>query len=149
MTDPVHQDGVALIQRFEGLRLAPYLCPAKVWTIGYGATYGSDGRRVTRHTRSITEDEADALLTRDLGRFAAGVDRLVSVGLDPEQRAALVSFAFNLGLGALKASTLLRRVNGLEWGDVPTQFRRWVYGGGQRLPGLVTRREAEVALWLT
>lgn len=149
MTEAVHPDGVALVQRFEGLRLAPYLCPAKVWTIGYGATYGPDGQRVTRHTPSITEAEADAMLDRDLAKFAAGVDRFVSVPIFAVQRAALVSFAFNLGLGALKSSTLLRRVNGLEWDDVPAQFRRWVYGGGQRLPGLVTRREAEVTLWLS
>lgn len=149
MTDPVHPDGVALIQRFEGLRLAPYLCPAQVWTIGYGATYGPDGQRVTRHTPSITEAEANALLERDLGRFAPGVDRLVTVAVTPEQRAALVSFAFNLGLGALKSSTLLRRVNGMEWTDVPDQFRRWVFGGGRKLPGLVARREAEAALWLS
>lgn len=149
MTESVHPDGVTLVQRFEGLRLSPYLCPAQVWTIGYGATYGPDGRRVTRHSPSISEAEADVLLARDLSKFAAGVDRLVSVSIGDQQRAALTSFAFNLGLGALKSSTLLRRVNGQEWDDVPAQFRKWVFGGGRKLPGLVARREAEVALWLS
>lgn len=148
-------DALALIRRFEGLGdgdraapgLQPYLCPAGVWTIGYGATRGFEGQRVTRDTPALDEAQAMALLQRDVVRFAAAVDRMVRVPIHEFQRGALTSFAFNLGAGALQCSTLLRRVNALEWDDVPRQFLRWVHAGGRRLPGLVRRRAAEAALW--
>jgi lysozyme len=141
-------DGLdALIKRFEGLRLAPYLCAAGVPTIGYGATLGADDKPVTLKHPPIDEATADALLQRDVGRFERGVDRMVRVALAESQRGALVSFSFNLGLGALQASTLLRRVNDLEWDDVPAQLLRWTRARGHVLPGLVARRAAEVGLW--
>ena len=96
----------------------------------------------------ISEEDAERLLRRDVRRFAAAVDRLVTVPIDADHRGALISFAFNLGAGALQSSTLLRRVNGMEWDDVPAQFARWVHGGGRILPGLVRRRRAEADLWI-
>lgn len=149
------EEALALIRRFEGLGdgdraapgLQPYLCPAGVWTLGYGATYGPDGRRVTRATPAIDEAVAAALLARDLAQFERAVARLVRVDLGPRQFGALVSFAFNLGAGALQSSTLLRRVNAREWDDVPRQFARWVHCNGRRLAGLVRRRAAEAELW--
>lgn len=148
MTDPICPAGLDLIKRFEGFRPSPYLCPAGVWTIGYGATRGLDGDRVTADHPDISEAEAERLLRGDAMRFAAAVDRLVKVPLDADQRGALISFAFNLGAGALQSSTLLRRINGMEWDDVPAQFARWVHGGGRILPGLVRRRQAETDLWV-
>jgi lysozyme len=151
----VCDEALELIRRFEGLGdgdravpgLQPYLCPAGVWTIGYGATCSLDGQRVTRDTPALDEAQAAALLQRDVVRFAAAVDRLVRVPIHELQRGALTSFAFNLGAGALQCSTLLRRVNALEWDDVPSQFLRWVHADGRRLPGLVRRRAAEASLW--
>jgi len=136
-----------LIRSFEGCRLDPYVCPAGFWTVGYGATCGLDGARVTAAHPTLTGDQAEDLLRRDLVLFERSVLRLVRVDLADNQLGALVSFAFNLGAGALRASTLLRRVNAREWEDVPRQFRRWVHAGGRVLPGLVRRRAAEAELW--
>ena len=84
---------------------------------------------------------------RDSREHGGELERLV-VPIHENQRAALTSFAYNLGSGALKASTLLRRVNGGDWEDVPNQFLRWVYAGGRPVTGLERRRAAEVMLWL-
>ena len=149
MTAPVHPRGIELIKFYEGRSLRAYLCPAGVWTIGYGATYGPDGRRVTRDTAPIDEAGATQLLERDLTRFARAVDRLVVVPISGEGRGALTSFAFNLGAGALSSSTLLRRVNALEWDDVPRQLGRWTLAGGRRLAGLIRRRAAEADLFVS
>jgi GH24 family phage-related lysozyme (muramidase) len=137
------KDGINLIKSFEGLRLKPYHCSAGVLTIGYGST----GPHV-KADMSITESEADALLAKDLQRFEQGVDELIKVPLTQGEFDALVSFAFNLGCGALEESTLRRRLNGGE--NKAAIFReelpKWVKGGGGVLPGLVRRREAEVKL---
>ncbi len=147
MTEPICAAALNLIRRFEGCELAPYRDAVGIWTIGYGATYGLDKGRVTGDHPLLTQEEAEALLARDTLRFAAAVDRLVKVRIDAGQRGALTSFAFNLGAGALQASTLLKRINSLEWHDVPRQFGRWVNAGGRILPGLVRRRSAEAELW--
>ncbi len=148
MTEPIHPAALELIRGFEGLRLDAYLDTVGVPTIGYGATYGLDRARVTMEHRPITEDEAVALLARDTDRFAAAVDRLVHVPISGLQRGALTSFAFNLGAGALQASTLLCRVNTSKWDEVPFQFSRWVHAGGRRLAGLMRRRAAEAELFM-
>lgn len=140
-------DALALIKRFEGLELHPYQDSVGVWTIGYGATYGLDRVRVTADHPVLTNEQAEALLIRDVERFERAVTRLVTVPIDTYQEGALTSFAFNLGAGALQSSTLLRRINGNEWEDVPAQFQRWVFAGGRRLPGLIRRRAAEAELW--
>lgn len=137
----------ALARRFEGLYLRPYLCPAGVATIGYGATYYEDGTRVTLHDAPITRERADALLLWMVRtRYLPAVVNLCP-GVDtPERMAALIDFAFNLGAGNLRASTLRRRVNAGQWDRVPTELRKWVRGGGRVLLGLVRRREAEASL---
>ena len=145
---PIHEDGVELIKACEGFRSSAYVCPAGVWTIGWGATRDLAGNRVTKDTPDVDEDEASAILSRDLVKFAAAVDRLVTVPIGPRQRAALTSFAFNLGAGQLKCSTLLRKVNSFDWDEVPKEFMKWVMGGGRVLPGLQKRRRLEVQLWL-
>lgn len=129
------------IKQWEGLRLQAYRCPAGVLTIGYGHT-GSD---VTAGMK-ITEAEADMLLDADLGYFERGVEQAFP-GLGQRQYDALVSFAYNLGLGALQNSTLARKVKA-DPGDpsIAAEFRRWVRAGGKVMPGLVKRREAE-AQW--
>lgn len=136
-----------LCRRFEGLYLRPYLCPAGVATIGYGATYYEDGTPVTLRDAPITRARAEALLLWMVRtKYLPAVVRLCPHVDTPEWLAALVDFAFNLGAGQLRASTLRKRVNAGRWDDVPTELRKWVKGGGRVLPGLVKRREAEAAL---
>lgn len=146
-----------LIRKYEGLGdgdkalpgLQPYLCPAGVWTLGYGSTRDANRRRVTKHSGTIMPQEADALLARDTRHALAAVLRQVRVPLSSEEAAALTSFTFNLGAGALASSTLLKRVNTEDREDVPRQLRKWVYAGGRILPGLIRRRNEEAMLWQT
>ena len=136
-----------LARRFEGCYLTPYLCPAGVPTIGYGATYYEDGTAVTLLDPAITMARAEALLLWMVRtRYLPTVLRLCPSIDNPQRLAALIDFAFNLGAGRLKASTLRKKVNAGAWGDVPAEIRKWVKGGGRVLRGLVLRREAEVAL---
>jgi lysozyme len=135
--------GLKLIKEFEGLRLTTYTCAAGVLTIGYGST----GPHATPG-KTITEAEAEALLLKDLVRFETGVSELITKPLTQGQFDALVSFCFNLGCGALEESTLRRRLNAGEDPNTvfPQELPKWVKAGGQTLPGLVRRREAEVKL---
>lgn len=137
----------ALARRFEGLYLTPYLCPAGVPTIGFGATFYEDGRRVQLSDPPITRARAEALLLWMVRTVYLPVVLKLCPGVDSAGRlAALIDFAFNLGQGKLKASTLRRRVNAGDWDAVPGELRKWNRGGGRVLRGLVLRREAEVAL---
>lgn len=131
-----------LIRRSEGLRLKPYRDPGGVWTIGYGHKLGSQ-----TSFNHITKIEAERLLANDMQIAARYVDKLVKRPLTDAQRCALVDFVFNLGGGAFKRSTLLKRLNKRQDGLVPAQLLRWVRGGGMVLPGLVTRRLAEAKLF--
>jgi lysozyme len=144
MTDikRIGKAGLDLIKEFEGLKLRAYLCPAKVWTIGYGST----GPHVTAG-KVITNVEAEDLLKDDLDRFEKAVTRLVTVGLTQNQYDALVSFAFNVGSSALERSTLLKRVNAKRFDDVSAEFAKWNRAGGRPLAGLTRRRAAEAALF--
>ena len=141
----INQAGIDLIKRWEGLRLEAYLCPAGVWTIGYGHTGG------VASTDVITEAEAEDLLRKDLWRFEDAVSNLVRVPVSDNEYAALVSFTYNLGQGAFSQSTLLRRLNLGEQPSIVIQqeFPRWVHAGGEKLQGLVNRRMAEFALALS
>lgn len=144
-TQPVCQAAVDLVKHFEGLYLNAYLCPAGVPTIGYGHTAG-----VTMG-QTITVEQADAFLASDLAQAAGHVDALVKVPLNADQRGALASFVFNLGAGSLQSSTLLKLLNEGDYADAAGQFGRWVYatvnGTPTKLPGLVSRRAAEEALF--
>lgn len=138
---------LALIRRFEGLYRSPYLCPAGVPTIGYGATYYEDGTRVQLTDPAITRERAEALLLWHVRNVYLPMVRRLCPGADNVGRlAALIDFAFNLGGGNLKASTLRRRVNAQRWAEVPAELRKWNKAGGRVLRGLVSRREAEVSL---
>lgn len=135
-----------IAMRFEGLFLAPYLCPAGVPTIGYGATYYEDGRRVTLRDPAITKDRAWGLLLWMVQTvYLPAVLRLCPRIDTPQRLAAIVDFAFNLGVGQLKISTLRRRINAERWDQVPFELRKWIIAGGKKLKGLILRREAEVA----
>ena len=147
----VPPQAIELAKRFEGFhrvprsdpgRAHPYVCPAGFWTIGYG-------RLCDPNHPPITEAEAEAYLARDLQTALAATLRHCPVSAtEPEGRlAAIVDFTFNLGAGRLQTSTLRRRINQRDWAAAATELRRWVYGGGKVLSGLVTRRETEAA-WL-
>lgn len=137
----INDKGLELVKHFEGVHLKPYKCPAGVKTIGYGHTGPA------ADSRAITLAEAEQLLEQDLLEAAAYVETLVP-GLGDNQFSALVSFTFNCGPGALKRSTLRKRVaNGEDpYLVFPEELPRWNRGGGRILPGLVRRRKAEVLL---
>ena len=137
----VGADGLALIKEFEGLSLKAYICPAGVLTIGYGTTRG------VRPGQTISEAEAEAMLRADVNRFAKGVSESVKVPLAQHQFDALVAFAYNVGLGAFRTSTLLRLLNKGEFASAAKQFDRWNRAGQKVLPGLTRRRAAERKLF--
>ena len=137
----INKAGLELVNGFEGLRLKAYLCPANVWTIGYGST----GSHV-REGLVITEAQAEELLRSDLRRFEDFVAANCSPATD-NQFSALVSFAFNVGEGALKDSTLRRMHLEGDYAGAAEQFKRWNKAGGRELPGLVRRRAAEAQLY--
>jgi lysozyme len=129
--------GIEVIKFHEGLRLKAYLCPANVWTIGWGHT------RNVRPGDVITHEEARTLLLKDIAEAEACVHGHVSVSLTQGQFDALVSFVFNLGCGALGRSTLLKKLNRGDYDGAAEQFPRWRKGGGRVLAGLVKRRDDE------
>ena len=135
------EEGVALIKHFEGCRLEAYLCPAGVWTIGYGHTGNVSEGDV------IDQEAAEAYLIEDLEEFEGYVNNMVEVALKQNEFDAIVAWVFNLGPGNLKESTLLNRLNYGPISDVPFQIQRWNKAGGKVLEGLVKRRAAEAALW--
>lgn len=129
------------ITEFEGFSNTAYRCPAGKWTCGIGHTSG-----VTA-TTTCTRKEAEQWLKEDLAPVEAYVNTIEQVRTQG-QYDALVDFAYNLGLGNLKSSTLLRKIKaGASTEDIQEQFRRWVYAGGKVLKGLVKRREWEAQRW--
>lgn len=144
------QIAAALCRKFEGLYRGPYICPAGVPTIGYGATFYEDGRRVKLTDPIISEARAEALLLWHLDKvFLPSVKTLCPGALAyPALLGVLADFTFNLGAGQLKASTLRRKVNSRDFDAVPFELRKWVIGGGKRLRGLVLRRGAEITVLL-
>ena len=138
------EKGIDLIKYFEGFRSTVYLCAAGVPTLGFGSTHG-----ITMDSPSITEEEGLELLMLDIAKFERGVNRLIDASLNQNQFDALTSFAFNLGNGSLQASTLRKKVNREDYEGAADEFPRWVFAGGRKLNGLVKRRYAERALFLT
>lgn len=138
-----------IIKKHEGLRLNAYLCPAGVWTIGYGNTMYEDGTRVKKGDK-ITKERAEQLFTHIVGTFAMQVLELIKVPLSDNQQSALVSFAYNVGVPAFRKSTLLKRVNENPNNPlIESEFNKWVKGGGVILPGLVKRRKEESKLYFS
>ncbi len=161
--------GIHLMHHFEGYRNRPYKCSAKIWTVGWGhAMYGDQLRlpnvRTEKYTGMIRDDyqlkpednrvwskeELVEIFKNDLETFERGVLRLVP-GVVGRQGSfdALVSISFNFGLGNLQRSTIRMKANRGDWEGAADAFRAWTKGGGKVLPGLVKRREAEIALFLT
>ena len=145
----VNKQVIQLVKSFEGCFLNAYLCPAKVWTIGYGSTKYQNGNPVKQGDK-ITQQEAETLLSDTLDEFSNGVSKLIKVELNDNQFSALVSFAFNLGVGALSKSTLLKKVNSNPNDKtIEKEFMKWVNAGGKKLNGLVRRRTAESKLYFS
>jgi lysozyme len=140
--------GLSLIRQAEGLRLRAYLCPANVWTIGIGTTVYPDGRKV-RSGDKCTAQQADSYLAHDLQEFEQAVAAMVTVPVTSNQFSALVSLAYNIGISALRGSTLLRLLNAGDYASAANQFLRWNRAAGRVLTGLTVRRRAERDLFLT
>ena len=162
--------GEDLMHRYEGKRSRPYLCPAHIWTIGYGHVLYQEQIRLPvvrvegketpmirkemplkpEDNRVWTKTEIDELFRTDVGTFERGVLRLVP-GVVGRQGSfdALVSISFNFGLGNLQRSTIRMRANRGDWEGAAEAFMVWTKGGGKVLPGLVRRREAERTLFLS
>jgi lysozyme len=134
--------GVALIRAFEGFSSKPYRCPAGVWTIGYGATKG-----VTATTPPMTLAEAEARLAKDVASFAVGVCKLLTREPLQHQLDAMVSLAYNIGIGAFSTSRVLKHYNAGEFKKAALAFRSWVFASGKFTPGLARRRESELTMF--
>ena len=151
--------GIQLIKHWEGVRYRPYTCSARLHTVGVGhVLYPAQGalpldqrdafQLKAEDNRTFSRAEVDGLLASDLQRFEVGVARLFPMVLTQNQNDALVSFAFNLGLGGLQRSTLRQKVLRGE-PEAADEFLKFVRGGGKILPGLVKRRNDERALFLS
>jgi len=149
-----------MIKHHEGVRYKPYRCPARLWTVGVGRVlYAIQGRLPLdqrdafplepHDNRTFSKDEVNGLLSFDLQRFEVGVARLFPLVLTQGQNDALVSFAFNLGLGGVQRSTLRSKMLRGEIEEAADEFLKFTKGGGKVLPGLVKRRNDERALFLS
>jgi lysozyme len=145
----ISQNGIELIAQFEGFRSKPYLCPAKVPTIGYGTTiYPGTKQKVTLQDPPITRELAIHILREDVKHYAHAVDNMTVDTISQNQFDALSSFAYNLGTEALRKSTLLKKVN-INPNDksIAKEFAKWINAAGKPLPGLIKRRQAESNLY--
>jgi len=142
------QKGIDLIKKYEGCKLTAYLCPAKIWTIGYGHT-GTVANEKIRQGMKITSLMAETLLEIDLQKFEYAINSSVEVELNQHQFDSLVSFVFNIGIGAFQKSTMLKLLNNGDLNLASNQFDRWIYGGGKKLAGLIKRRADEKKLFLS
>jgi lysozyme len=143
----VNKAGVDLIKEFEGFFSKPYLCPAKIPTIGFGSTHYEDGTKVTLNDPPITMERAEQLTAHELSTIGIAVEKLVKVPINDNQFSALCSFAYNVGTGNLSSSTLLKKLNAVDYQGASEQFIRWNKAGGKVLNGLTRRREAEQDLF--
>lgn len=148
--------GRKILTQLEGKENMPYKDSAGLLTVGVGHLLTQDelssGKifirgAAVKYGYGLTDQQIDDLLDQDLERFNKAVSDYVTVPLDQGQFDSLVSFSFNVGTNAFKNSTLLKELNKGHYNEVPNQLRRWVYSGGQKVQGLVNRRETEVKLW--
>ena len=136
--------GLPIIKQFEGCKLKAYLCPANVWTIGWGRTTN------VKRGDTCTQAQADAWLSEDYDAFERGVLNLLDDQLTtPNMLGAMVSLAYNIGLGAFGKSSVLRNHLARRYTSAAASFKLWNKGGGKVLPGLVRRRAAEAVLYLS
>jgi lysozyme len=145
----ISQQGIDFIKQFEGFRAKPYLCSAKVPTIGYGSTRYADGTPVSLRDPAITEAVGLALFKDTLTTYEKGVTKAVKIPLEQYEFDALVSLCYNIGVGNLASSTLVRLLNEDEARiEVAGQFLRWNRANGAVISGLTRRREAEREMFL-
>lgn len=138
--------GIAFIKRWEGVKLNAYLCPANVWTIGVGHTAAMGDPKPVKGMR-LSEAEADMILRRDLKAIERDIIAVVKAPLSQGQFDTLVSFVFNVGIGAFRKSTLLKKLNAGDAKAVPSELMKWTRAGGKVVQGLVNRRRAEADMW--
>tara|TARA_R100000005_G_C5002733_1_gene210507 strand:- start:6420 stop:6845 length:426 start_codon:yes stop_codon:yes gene_type:complete len=134
---------IELVKHFEGFESKAYLCPANVWTIGYGRT------RNVKEGDVVTELQAERDLLEELVEFGEQVLRVVDVELTQKEFDALTSWTYNLGVGNLQSSTLLKKLNAGDKDSVPSEMLRWNKASGKVLEGLTRRRQAEADLWVS
>lgn len=137
------QKGVELIKHFEGFRQTPYVCAGGYLTIGFGHKLLPSDR-----FNSVSLEKAEQLLRKDLARIERSVIKYIHQELNDNQFAALVSFTFNLGPAALQRSGLRAKVNYGEFKEAAKEFKKWIYAGGRKMPGLRRRRNLEAKLFL-
>ena len=146
----VNQKCIDLIISFEGLFLKPYYCPANVCTIGYGTIKYPNGTRVRITDVEITRAKAMEYLMYEINQKSKAIDPMLREDLTGNQFGALISFAYNLGEGALKQSTLLKKVNANPLdAQIRNEFQKWIYADGKKLNGLLRRRNAEADLYFS
>lgn len=154
------EQGIKLIKHFEGCHFKPYLCPALLWTIGYGHVLYPEQNRLPlaerkayalhqAHNREWSQEEVDDLLKKDLKRFELGVTRLITVPLKQCEFDSLVSFAFNLGLGTLQRSSVRSKLNRGDKESAIDTLLKYCRAGGKILKGLQRRRAAEADLFFS
>jgi len=155
----VSDNALKAIMHHEGVRLKPYRCPARLWTIGVGHVIEASHAKVPFEERSYLEipdgwnrklsmDEVNAILAADLQRFERGVLRYCPRGITQGRFDALVSFAFNVGLGTLQRSTLRQKHNRGDYDGAADEFLKYCLAGGKVLKGLLNRRKDERAIYL-
>lgn len=155
----ISKKAMEMIKHHEGVRFKPYRCPARLWTIGVGhVLYPEQGKLKMEDrlqyplrpedNRTFSKEEVDEILAHDLRRFVAGVSRYCPSGLNQGRLDALVSFAFNVGLGTLQRSTLRQKHNRGDYEGAAEEFLKFTKAGGKVLKGLVNRRNDERALYM-
>ena len=138
----LNDEGMEIIKDSESRKLKAYLCPAKIWTIGWGHT----GKEVYEGL-TITKEKADYFLRQDLEVAKNEIRKSVKVPLNENQYSALCSFIFNIGIGNFRSSTLLRKLNAKDYRGASLEFTRWIFSNGKPLTGLIVRREKERVLF--
>ena len=144
------QKGLDLIKQFEGLSLTPYVCSGGINTIGYGSTYYPNGQKIKLTDPAITQVVAESFLKHSLSTYEKAVDSFCRDDISQSQFDALVSFAYNLGTGALQKSTLIKKVNANPKDvTIADEFMKWNKANGKVLAGLTKRRQAEANLYFS
>lgn len=144
------ENGYKLIQGFEGLSLVPYLCKAKVATIGYGNVFYPSGIKVTMQDKPISLATASWMFRTIADRFAVDVDKLIKANINQNQFNAIASLAYNIGIAGLAKSTLLKKVNANPQDiTITNEFLKWNKAGGKVINGLTKRRTIEAKIYFT
>jgi GH24 family phage-related lysozyme (muramidase) len=144
----ISQNGIDLIKCFEGCRFNPYRDAGGLWTVGYGHLIGDGKSLPSGYNRIFTQKEIDDFLVNDLMHVESGISVLIRVSITQNQFDALCSFCYNLGMGTLQKSTLLKDINSSLWGAAANDILKFHFASGVSLPGLVKRRQAEHDLFI-